>query len=568
MNDQLPSPDSNSPNYERPNQKWVCGWLCDGTPCRNGPSGGGKCGATADCNPQLKPAENGEKPVYVCTRSKELGGPCDEGPRPNGACAHPPKICAPQLNLRHKRGVFTKSIIALTAGFLLVIFYGTYRWQFISPGELSEKHQSQAFRTMAQELHGANQQCAACHVAGSSGPVGWLQAGVAADPAPHQFQKLLLKPQPETTKLDLTCQKCHPNHTTHEPNVAWEYSCSACHKEHQGSARMAGIDVQHCVRCHGDSSVMQAAAKKGEGIPEDHFHFQFDPTRKSFRAPRPEGGYTQVISEFSKNHPEFQIHRQKLKDPNTLRFSHATHLGNNPSMPLLKGKKLDCASCHTPGPGGVYYKNVTFEANCQSCHALQFDRENPDLTIPHGQPQFVNAFLRSLPQQYATYAPKKGISGKSQIDQFVREQMAELRKEFGAGEELEQKVFFSDENSAPATDIGGLGAKGRPMFTGCAYCHEVKQGADLPIVTPPVAPERWLDRGRFDHSKHAKVSCVNCHMAVGSKAASDILIPSKHMCASCHRPQGAARHECLECHSYHNRFERVDLPFDLEVLRR
>ena len=220
----MPSPEFNSNRYERPNQKWVCGWLCDGTPCKHGPDGKGNCGATADCHPALKPGAEGEKPTYVCTRSRELGGPCDEGPRPDGSCSHPPKKCQPKLSLRHKRGLFTKAVIALTVGVLLVLLYGGVRWQFISPGGLSTKHQSVAFAKMAADLHGADQQCAACHRAAKSGPADWIQTAAAADPGPHEFQKLLHTPHPETTKLDLTCQECHPHHTFHEPSVAWEYS--------------------------------------------------------------------------------------------------------------------------------------------------------------------------------------------------------------------------------------------------------------------------------------------------------------------------------------------------------
>lgn len=562
MKDQLPAPDFNSNRYERPNQKWVCGWLCEGSPCKFGPDGKGKCGATADCTPVLKPGNEGEKPSFVCTRSKELGGPCEEGPRADGCCSHPPKVCQPQLSLRHKRGLLTKSVIVLTIGLLLVMLYGSYRWRFISPGELSFKHRSAAFTKMAHDLHGANQECAACHKAAKSGPSGWIETASAADPGPHEFQKLLLTPHPETTKLDMNCQKCHPNHTFHEPNVAWEYSCSSCHVEHKGSMSMKAVNVQHCVGCHGNEEVMQAAARKGELIPAHHFDFQFDPTRASFRAPRPTNGYTKVITEFSKDHPEFLVHREKMKDPNTLRFSHATHVGMSPNVPLLNGKKLECISCHKPGPGGVYYENVTFEANCRSCHSLQFDRENPGLTIPHGEPAFAQAFLRSLPQQYANYANKsKGLTGKAEVEQFVRERLKDMRDQFGSGEELEQKIFFSDERTAPSTAIGGLGSKGRSMFPGCAYCHEVKPGKDLPVVTAPVMPERWLDRGRFDHSKHANVSCVTCHQQASfSQKASDINLPSKHMCATCHRPQGAARNDCLECHGYHNRPEKFDLP--------
>ncbi len=553
MKDQLPSPDSDSKNYERPNQKWVCGWLCDGTPCQKGPDGNGNCGAVADCKPALADKNDPKNKSFVCTRSKEAGGPCDEGPRSDGTCSHPPRLCQPQLSLRTKRGILTKSVAAVTIGVLLVILFGSYRWKFISPGELSFKHRSLAFQQKAREVHNANQECATCHQSGKQGPLVWVEAALNADPAPHQFQRLFLNPEPSTTKIDESCQKCHPLHNFHEPNVAWEYSCSACHQEHRGGGPMKQPAVAHCVRCHGDRDVMTAAGVKGGMLSQADFQFQFDWSRKTFRPERPPVGYTQVIHEFSQDHPDFQVHSSELTDPNTLRFSHSTHLSDSPKMTLRNGKKLDCIFCHQPGPGGVYYKNVTYENNCRECHALQFDKENPTLTIPHGNPAFVHAFVRSLPQQFAEFAQRnRNITSDKGVKEFVQDRLAAMRQTYGSGEQLEEAVFFSDEHTGPASNIGALGDNARSLFPGCVYCHEVKRGTDVPVVTAPVMPERWLNRGRFDHSRHTSLTCTTCHMASSSKQASDIVLPTKSVCASCHQPQGAARSDCFECHSYHH----------------
>ena len=244
MKDQLPSPDFNSKDYERPNQKWVCGWLCEGKPCHNGPDGKGKCGATADCQPTLDKTDP-NNPCYVCTRSAKMGGPCQEGPRPDGSCSHPPRRCQPQYSLRTKRGIFTKTVTACTIGILLLFLYGAYRWKFISPGELSLKHRSAAFQQKAREAFGKDQECATCHAAAKGGPIVWMESAAVADPAPHEFYKLLLNPHPSTTRIDLSCQKCHPLHDFHEPNVAWEYSCSRCHQEHRGTITMKQPDAQN-----------------------------------------------------------------------------------------------------------------------------------------------------------------------------------------------------------------------------------------------------------------------------------------------------------------------------------
>ena len=59
--------DYRSSLYLRPNQKWVCGWTADGTPCQIGPDNKGRCLASYEC----KPLNKGGR--WQCTRS-EPGG--------------------------------------------------------------------------------------------------------------------------------------------------------------------------------------------------------------------------------------------------------------------------------------------------------------------------------------------------------------------------------------------------------------------------------------------------------------------------------------------------------------
>jgi hypothetical protein len=551
VKDQLPAPDFDSRSYERPNQNWVCGWLADGRPCKNGPNGCGDCGAQPECKPAFE-QKPGEKGSFVCTRPKERGGPCDAGAKSDGTCGCPVARCQPVLSFRARRGLLTKATITVTIGILLVILYGSGRWKFINPGPISARHGTEAFRRMANLPSIPANECAACHGAGSRDAAGWLRSAALSDPSPLELRKLFSAVEPRLTRLDTACLKCHSGRNFHEPNLAWDYSCSACHHEHLGAGPMRTVNSINCVRCHGNSEFLQMSAAKGALIPEQSFAFQRDASRVSFATARPSGGFTKPIHEFSGDHPEFQIVAEKMADPDTLRFSHATHLSEK--MVPLNGTKVDCKFCHQPGPGGVYYKAVTFEASCKPCHALQFDPETPTLHLPHGNPSFVAAFLRSLPQQYASYANReRGIFEKDAVDAFVRGRIDGLRNRFGAGEELYQRVFFSDERHAPVNEIGGLGAKGRSLFPGCAYCHQIKPAADLPIVTAPAMPERWMSRGRFDHSRHTQLQCETCHQATRSDRAADILLPSKMICANCHKPQGSARNDCFECHSYHNK---------------
>ena len=154
--------------------------------------------------------------------------------------------------------------------------------------------------------------------------------------------------------------------------------------------------------------------------------------------------------------------------------------------------------------------------------------------------------LRTLDRQYADYGLKIGKRGSS-LQTFVREQVANLRKDVGSGELLEKKIFFGDARTAPAVRIGEWTGRAASTFPGCAKCHEVREPSsenEVPLVSKPFIPDRWLTRGKFDHSKHLKVECADCHNARHSHQTSDILLPGKQICANCHGPKGGVASNC------------------------
>jgi hypothetical protein len=236
-----------------------------------------------------------------------------------------------------------------------------------------------------------------------------------------------------------------------------------------------------------------------------------------------------------------------VRDPDVLRFNHQRHFASD--IPLVNGKKLDCNYCHTPQPDGRYMQRISFAANCQACHSLQFDPKNPELTLPHGNATAVRGFLHSLPTQYADLAVRKGITGPKQIQSFVTKQIAQLRERIRSGEELERQVFFATSPYQPQRD--GVPVV-RASFYGCAFCHEVKPVANAaPMITKPILIDRWMAQARFDHAQHASVKCDDCHHAGQSRQTSDILMPVKANCVTCHSPTGKAAAECITCHTYH-----------------
>jgi hypothetical protein len=550
MKEQLPAPDFNRHQYERPNQNWICGHAAEGKPCRIGPDGKGHCRATYECQPALETKPGETKGRYKCTRPAEYGGPCAQGPLPDGTCCRCIAKCVPVRSLRAKRKLLSICITALTAAILLIGLCGPFRSKFINPGKLSSQHSTATFAKMAGAQKTDDETCVACHQSAHAGPHGLVKAAFNASPGPFQVRSLAAKGPPGMNEIDRNCEHCHVAHSFHEPNVASAHSCSACHREHQGSGLMPRPTDANCLACHANARVMQASIELGNKLPAGAFNFRPAKGRVVFKTPRPGRGYTELIHGFATDHPEFQVLAEKLKDPNTLKFNHALHL-TSPNIPPMNGHKLDCADCHKADAAGVYYLKISFEENCQNCHSLQFDVNNPDLRVPHGNAEHVRAFLRSLPEQYAEFGAKKGLA-PAQLQNFVQTQTARLRERYGSGEELERRIFFSDAKSGPVTQVAGAGAVGAANFPGCAYCHEVTASQNnAPMVTQPVIPDRWLIRGQFDHSKHFKIACAQCHDAAHSRDTGDILLPSKASCVECHSPKGGVASTCSTCHSYH-----------------
>lgn len=552
MKEQLPSPDFDSRQYSRPNQNWVCGKDCEGKACRIGPDAKGRCRATAECQPVLETKPGETKGRWRCTRSAENGGPCESGPRPDGSCCRPITKCVPRRSLRAKRKLFTISVVAFTAAILLIGLCSSLRAKFINPGKLSAPHSTEAFAKMAGADTNSQAGCIACHRNAQAGPSQLLAAGFSASPGPFQVRSLASTAPPAMSAIDDSCQRCHTAHAFHQPTVPREHSCSACHREHQGSGELAKPTDANCLSCHANRTEMAAAAQKGKGLARDAFDFRPEQGRVLFKTSRPENGYTKLIHSFAGDHPEFQVLAEKIPDPNPLRFNHQLHL-TSPNIAPLKGRALECADCHKPDAAGIYHLRITYEESCKSCHSLQFDVNNPALLVPHGNAEHVRAFLRSLPAQYTDFAATKGITTAREAEAFTQEQLKALREAFGSGEELEQRVFFGDARTAPVASVAGQGGRGAAKFPGCAYCHTVAPSdAGAPQVSQPFVPDRWLIRGSFDHGKHFKVACATCHEAARSRETSDVLLPTKQSCVACHSPQGGVANSCSTCHSYHS----------------
>ena len=545
-----PAPDFDSSRYERPNSRWVCGNARDGCPCRIGPSPSGQCRATTECSPRLVLRPGETKGTWACTRPPEWGGKCEAGPLPDGRCCREIPPCRPVRSLRGRRGIVTCSVVAASVAALLISLSGPARDGFTNPRPLSRAHSGAEFSHFASGS-ATGQGCILCHSEAGLNVVDLAFSAVATSQSSLRPSELLSKHPKDFSRMDHSCLACHQSKGFHQADVARDTSCSECHREHQGSGPMAAVASSACTDCHGSERQMAASRDLSRPLPALMFGRR-DIPGVVHAAARPAAGYTDVITSFPVDHPEFRVLREGARDQDTLKFNHRLHLGGG-DMPLVGGRPLACTYCHRPDASKSYMARITFEAACSACHALTFDDHNPGMTLPHGDVAYVRAYLRSLPSQYAEYATRAlGIRG-AEVEAFVRRQMESLRERERSGDSLERFVFLSNGRTGPAPVVAGSGGAVRTASTGCALCHEVswREGAG-PRVTQPLVPDRWLPLASFSHAAHAATACTACHAAGSSEHTSDVILPSQKTCARCHSPKGGVSDSCTVCHVYHN----------------
>ncbi|MBT5435929.1 MAG: hypothetical protein HOK83_19980 [Rhodospirillaceae bacterium] len=280
------------------------------------------------------------------------GGPCSDGPGPDGQCAHPQPPCVPRRTLRRIR-----SRLALLAVFLVIAGIGaTLEYgagsgdpgNSLSAGPLSSEHA----RFIGND-------CAACHVS-HDGDLETLASAVLV-------------------RSDMTsaCLDCHTfageERSAHNfteiasNNLAPEQStqtlCITCHTEHNGSeADLVTLSDAQCSSCH------------------------------------------QITMENFADHSAFDL-QFPLWRRTSLRFDHVSHLGKYFSQ-AGADDPTGCVDCHVVQRADVAVPVRGFEETCASCHAGDInDRALTILSLPEmSAEQFV-----ALDQEYLSeVCPSRG----------------------------------------------------------------------------------------------------------------------------------------------------------------
>jgi len=339
--DSLQSFDSSQ--YERPNQPWDCGHACEGLRCRLGPTARGECQADYECAPLDK---NGK---WVCSRSSNLGGRCDEGPS-GSVCSHPITQCSPVASLRRKRSAFVVWCCTATLGLTLLTLGASWRDKVMKPGNLSTQH-AQILKNTSD-----NQRCAACHEAAELGGLDeWMQLAITGD-AEHKTQtqrclachqdkiggaEIAMFPhgisadamQARTLDLAKRIGLESPRETSSVGMHDGQVACAACHREHQGSLHdLTAMTNSQCAGCH----------------------------QEDYRT-------------FGTGHPEFGNWPYERRTQ--IAFDHAMHQGRY----FPEGKtEFACRSCHVSKEDGSLVSVVSYEAACASCHESKIQQSYGD----------------------------------------------------------------------------------------------------------------------------------------------------------------------------------------------
>lgn len=345
---------------------------------------------------------------------------------------------------------------------------------------------------------------------------------------------------------DEGCLGCHEDIGHHaeateflaHPGFA-DAQCHDCHREHNGPTGLIVDDPRDCTTCH--------------AAPHDDF---------------PDAGL-QHVADFGDAHPGFAPTlptrdtnapatreptwtRQPLAsavDDSGLYFNHARHTdpagvrgddaGDQPV------EVLACNDCHRPhdtADGGRGFAPVDFERDCQRCHALTFDPDEPEAQLPHGESGLV---IKSIREHFVRRAMHRATDSQ-------RAQPAAPRwRRPGASEMPEPArqaaLAWAETEAGRAIDE----AFSRRV---CGVCHVTVEGESGWQIAPVALADVFLPRSRFSHAAHRSQTCTDCHATDTSTDARDVLLPTIADCRTCHTGHDradAAPSACVDCHGFH-----------------
>lgn len=336
-----------------------------------------------------------------------------------------------------------------------------------SPGHFSNAH-----------LHFSSQ-CVNCHQSPTSRVSDKACLKCHSDTAPHIADKNLQLRAFKTTRLSANGMRC-----------------AQCHREHKAPYALARQDNSNCIKCHGNIKAVNPSST----LKNIHdFDFDHPAFKLTFKNNTTKSGIERIP----------QTDKTRLIEKSGLKFPHSQHVG------LVQGPggiwdvhELSCTSCHRQEGKEMRFKPISFQRDCQTCHAQQLEVGPPEarLAIPHGEESNVINALK-------VYAPK-------QLTQYSNTLKSE----------------------------------------GCGYCHDTtdaKKGDALPWHIAPVSINQdWFSKAHFNHASHRTQKCQSCHDVDHSDTSADVAMPDRKSCLLCHSGNNPKykriTSSCMSCHDFHN----------------
>lgn len=321
---------------------------------------------------------------------------------------------------------------------------------------------------------------------------------------------------------DADCMECHAATVAVDENKAAVHhphpthamaKCSHCHIEHQGNIPFEDMNDAFCTECH-------------RTLPPDS------------------GAMATAFTANPDDHPEIRFLRDGGSDPGRLKFNHKMHLAPEGVLTGEEGdpsakRVMECKDCHTLDARGEYFEEIDYAKHCGTCHAHRVYTFADGEEIPHDSPQGVREFLL---RHFYTQPDDAQPPAQRRIRYVDRDEEAFEKSVRSRVNEIERILYRigTEERCVQCHHISGLGEV------------EIDQLGPLPTVEVPNVPTRWMPNGRFDHSAHGTLKCIECHPGVGeSEKASDLIFfDSIQSCAACHAPE-RDRNNCTLCHDFH-----------------
>ena len=320
-----------SPN-ERPNQKWVCGRAAEGCACRAGPDRRGRCRGQAECAPR----QDGSR--WMCNRGAAAGGPCTEGPLPDGRCAHPVPPCQPVRSMRTKRGAAARWASAVAIGLVILTVYGAGGGgDWLSPGTLSAPHTQLAA-------------CSDCHEDFDGGPVAWVHGALAGSPDAADGDSAL-------------CLSCHdPGDAPLQPHGVPATRLAKTGGGADGAAGPVALEAAAAVFASPDTNPGGVACAN---CHREHQGRDNDLTAMGDR--QCQACHDRKFSSLGDGHPEFDgwPHERRTR----IAFDHVGHMRRHFPASEADQAPERCVDCHRPDDTGGVMQVNGFEQACADCHA-------------------------------------------------------------------------------------------------------------------------------------------------------------------------------------------------------